>query len=182
MNFPQKSTPPRRQQGASLIVALVMLAVISAMGISAFVASNTQFRMAANLQFQNVATNAAESALAQAETWIATNYGNAGFTTRVSGPLYPAGTGPDPLTMTWDDTTSVKVDLLGVDMLGSQRYFIEQLVVNRVLPSNSVGSCNVYGLSGPCPTVNVYRLTARGTSIFGTTRVVQSVFAVRINV
>lgn len=173
---------PRRQRGASLIVALVMLAVIAAMGISGFLASNAQFRMAANLQFQNVATNHAENALAQAETWIAANYGNSGFATRAAGGLYPAGTGPDPLTMTWDDTTSVKVDLLGVDMLGSQRYFIEQLVVNRVLPSNSVGSCNVYGLSGPCPTVNVYRLTSRGSSIFGTTRVVQSVFAVRINV
>ena len=167
----------RHQSGAALIVALVMLAVIAAMGISAFVASNAQFRMAANLQFQNVATNNAESALAQAETWIATNFGNAGFTARSSGGLYPAGTGPDPLTMTWDDTTSVKVDVLG-----SERYFIEQLVVNRVLPSNSVGSCNVYGLSGPCPTVNVYRLSARGSSILGTTRIVQSVFAVRINV
>jgi hypothetical protein len=79
--------------------------------------------------------------------------------------------------MTWDDTTSVPVGALG-----TERYFIEQLVANRVLPSNSVGSCNVYGLSGPCPTVNVFRLTARGTSILGTTRVVQSVFAVRTNV
>lgn len=167
----------RRQRGASLVVALVMLAVIAAMGISAFVASNTQFRMAANMQFQNMASGNAEGALAQAETWIATNFSNAGFTTRVSGGLYPSGTAPDPLTMTWDDTTSVSVGTFG-----TQRYFIEQVVANRVLPSNSVGSCNVYGLSGPCPTVNVYRLTARGTSILGTARVVQSVFAVRVNV
>jgi type IV pilus assembly protein PilX len=168
---------PARQRGASLIVTLVMLGVITVLGISAFVASSSQFRMAANMQFQNIATHNAESALAQAETWITTNFSNGGFTTRVSGGLYPAGTGPDALTMTWDDTTSVKVDTLG-----TERYVIEQLVVNRVLPSNSVGSCNVYGLSGPCPTVNVYRLTARGTSILGTSRVVQSVFAVRINV
>lgn len=178
--IPVTAVGPGRQRGASLIVALVMLAVIAAMGISAFVASNTQFRMAANLQFQNIATSNAESALAQAETWIATNFGNAGFTTRVSGGLYSAaGTAaPDPLATAtvWDDTTSVKVN-----SLDSERYMIEQLVVNRVLPSNSVGSCNVYGLSGPCPHVNVYRLTARGTSIFGTTRVVQSVFAVRTN-
>lgn len=168
----------RQQRGASLVVALVMLAVIAAMGISAFVASNTQFRMAANMQFQNMASGNAEGALAQAETWIATNYSNAGFTTRVAGGLYPSTTAsPDPLTMTWDDTTSVSVGVLG-----TQRYYIEQLVANRVLPSNSVGSCNVYGLSGPCPTVNVYRLTARGTSVLGTARIVQSVFAVRINV
>lgn len=166
-----------RQRGASLIVTLVMLGVITVLGISAFVASSSQFRMAANMQFQNVATHNAESSLANAETWITTNFTNGGFTSRVAGGLYPSGTGPDPLTMTWDDTTSVKVDTLG-----NERYFIEQLVANRVLPSNSVGSCNVYGLSGPCPTVNVYRLTARGTSILGTARFVQSVFAVRINV
>jgi type IV pilus assembly protein PilX len=172
-----KTSLLRRQHGASLIVTLVMLGVITAMGITAFVASSSQFRMAANTQFQNIATHNAESGLAQAETWITTNFTNGGFAARVPGGLYPAGTGPDPLTMTWDDTTSIKVDVLG-----TERYFIEQLVVNRVLPSNSIGSCNVYGLSGPCPTVNVYRLTSRGTSILGTARVVQSVFAVRINV
>jgi len=169
--------PASRQRGASLIVTLVMLGVITVLGISAFVASSSQFRMAANMQFQNVATHNAESALAQAETWITANYTNGGFTNRVAGGLYPAGTGPDALTMTWDDNTSVSVNALG-----TERYVIEQLVVNRVLPSNSVGSCNVYGLSGPCPTVNVFRLTGRGTSILGTGRVVQSVFAVRTNV
>lgn len=167
----------RRQRGASLLVALVMLAVLMIMGVSAYVASNTQFRMAANLQFQNIAVASAESALATAENWIAANYNNAGFTTRTAGGLYPVGTAPDPLTMPWDDTTSVKVDALG-----SQRFMIELLAADRVLPSNSIGNCNVYGMSGPCPRVNVYRLTARGTSILGTTKQVQSVFAVRINI
>jgi type IV pilus assembly protein PilX len=176
IRFPQHA-PASRQRGASLVVTLVMLGVITVLGISAFVASSSQFRMAANMQFQNIATQNAESSLAQAETWITTNFTNTGFATRTSGGLYPGGTGPDPFTMTWDDTTSVPVGALG-----TERYFIEQLVTNRVLPSNSVGSCNVYGLSGPCPTVNVFRLTARGTSILGTTRVVQSVFAVRTNV
>lgn len=167
----------RRQRGASLIVSLVMLAVLMLMGVAAYVASTTQFRMAANLQFQNVALGNAESALAQAENWIASNYNHAGFTTRTPGGLYPTGTAPDPLTMTWDDTTSVKGDALG-----SQRFVIEMLVADRVLPSNSIGNCNVYGQSGPCPRVNVYRLTGRGTSILGTTKIVQSVFAVRINI
>ena len=174
IRFPQHA-PASRQRGASLIVTLVMLGVITILGISSFVASSSQFRMAANMQFQNTATQFAESALAQAETWITTNFTNGGFATRGSGGLYPSGTGPDALNMTWDATTSVVVD-------STKSYFIEQLVVNRVLPSNSVGSCNVYGLSGPCPTVNVFRLTGRGTAVMGTSRTVQSVFAVRTNV
>lgn len=167
----------RRQRGASLVVALVMLAVLMALGISGYVASTTQFRMAGNLQFQNIAAANAESALAQAETWIVTNFTDAGFTSRVPGGLYPLNTGPDPLTMTWDDTTSVSTGLLG-----TQRYYIELIVANRILPSNSITTCNIYGLSAPCPAVNVYRLTARGTSILGTTKIMQSVFAVRVNV
>jgi Tfp pilus assembly protein PilX len=169
-----------RQRGASLIVTLVMLGVITAIGISAFVASSSQFRMAANMQFQNVATHNAESALAQAETWIVTNYGDSGFTTRVSGGVYPTGTAPDPLATgtVWDNTTSVRVDLLG-----TERYFIELIVAGRKLPANSLSpSACGYGSNAPCPSVNLYRITARGSSILGTVKIVQSVFAVRVNV
>jgi Tfp pilus assembly protein PilX len=166
-----------RQRGSSLIVAMIMLGVAAMLGIAAYVASTTQFKMAANLQFQTQAQGNAESALAQAETWTLANYNNAGFVTRAPGGLYPPGTAPDMLTMTWDDTTSVKVDTAG-----TQRFAVELVVVNRVLPSNSLGSCNVYGISGPCPKVNVYRLTGYGTSVLGTTKVVQSVFAVRLNI
>jgi type IV pilus assembly PilX-like protein len=165
------------QSGASLVIVMVMVTVLMLLGISGYVASTTQFRVAANLQFNNVALGNAESALAIAEGWIAANYNNAGFAARTPGGLYPIGTGPDPLTMTWDDTTSVKADVLG-----AQRFMIEVIVADRVLPANSIGNCNVYGMSGPCPRVNVYRLTARGTSILGTTKLVQSIFTVRINV
>jgi Tfp pilus assembly protein PilX len=166
-----------RQGGASLVVTLIMLVVLMLMGVSAIVVSNTQFRMAANLQFQNLAMANADSALAQAESWIGKNFSNPGFATRSDGGLYPVGTAPDPNTMAWTDTTSVKVDILG-----NQRYTIELLAGPRTLPSNSIGNCNVYGQIAPCPKVNVYRLTGRGTSVLGAVKIVQSIYAVRTNV
>jgi len=167
----------RTQSGASLVVTLVLLAVLMIMGVTAIVISKQQLRMAGNYQFQSLALTNAETGLATAENWLPSNYNNSGFVTRSPGGLYPAGTAPDPLTMTWDDTTSVKVDAAGM-----QRFMIELVVAARVLPSNSLGNCNVYGMSGPCPRVNVYRLTGRGTSAIGASRVVQSVFAVRVNI
>ena len=166
-----------KQSGSSLVVTLIMLVALMFMGVTAVVVSNSQFRMAGNLQFQNLAMNNAESAVAQAENWLAANFSNAGFSARVSGGLYPANSNPDPYTIVWDDTTSVKTDASG-----NQRYIIEMLGADRVLPSNSVGNCNVYGMSGPCPKVNVYRITGRGTSVRGSVKLVQSIYSVRVNI
>ena len=161
------------QRGASLVVTLVMLVVLMLMGITAIVVSNTQFRMAANLQFQNLAMNNAESALAQAENWLALNVADPGFAARVNGGLYPEGMVVDPFTMVWDDNTSVRVDALG-----SQRYAIELLGV-RTTPANSVVGCvNSYGQSAPCRVVRVFRLSSRGVSVLGAAKMVQSIFAV----
>jgi len=164
------------QTGGSLVVSMIMLVVLMLMGVAAIVVSNTQYRMAGNFQFQNLALASAESALAQAETWINDNSGDGKFITRVAGGIYPQGTGPDPFTMTWDDTTSEKVGVLG-----SQRYIIEMLAPNRVLPSNSLVTCT-YGGSGPCPQVNVFRITARGVSARGSTKFVQSIYTVRTSI
>ena len=167
---------PVTQRGSSLVVTMIMLVVLMLMGVTAVVVSNAQYRMAGNLQFQNLAMNNAESAVAQAESWASVNFNNNGFKARVSGGLYPEGSNPDPYTMTWDDTTSVKLDLLG-----GQRYMIELMGPDRILPSNSLGVCNPYGLVGPCPRVNIFRITGRGASIRGSIKLVQSVFAVRAN-
>jgi len=182
MQVPVFSRPLKAlQSGASLLVAMVMLVVLMLMGVTAVVVSSDQFRMAANLQFQNLAMSGADSALAFAENWTVANFNNAGFVARTSGGLYPGasvsgGAAPDPFTMVWDDSTSTKID-----SGGSQRFMVEKIVAGRVLPSNSIGNCNVYGQNAPCPKVNVYRITARGTSILGATKIVQSVFATRSN-
>jgi Tfp pilus assembly protein PilX len=167
----------RKQAGSSLVVSMIMLVVLMMMGVGAIVVSNTQYRMAGNFQFQNLAMAAAESALSQAENWVALNHADPKLITRAPGGLYPVGTGPDAYAMAWDDTTSEKVDAGG-----TQRYVVEVLASDRVLPSNSITTCNVYGLSGPCPRVNVFRVSARGSSARGSTKIVQTVFTVRVNI
>jgi len=52
-----------RQSGAALFVSLIMLVALTIIGLSAANRSNLQERMAGNLHIQNLAFNAAESAV-----------------------------------------------------------------------------------------------------------------------
>lgn len=165
----------RGQGGSSLVVSMIMLVVLMLMGVAAIVVSNTQYRMAGNFQFHNLAMAGAESTLSVAERWLVDNTLDPKLQARVSGGLYPEGTGPDPYTMVWDDTTSERVG--GLD---NQRYIIEVIGDTRYLPGQSAAQsgCGQYTAQGPCSAVGVFRVTARGTSARGSAKIVQSVFTV----
>src|SRR5262249_30964361 len=72
---------PSRQQGATLVVALILLGVLMLSGLAAMYSSSSQFRMAGNMQYRTIAMNQAETATAAAESWLAsgTNYLATGF-------------------------------------------------------------------------------------------------------
>jgi type IV pilus assembly protein PilX len=172
-----KTGSPARQGGATLVIAMLILVLIMMIGITAISTSDTQFKLAGNLQFEDSAMNNTEIAISAAESWLTsgTNFEDAGFTAYngVATPhVLPKGhLANDPLTMAWNDTNS-----LAVAGNGRQRYFIEQMSRNNRLP----GSSQVQG--GRCSaapnTVNTYLITARGTSNRGATKFVQSYFSV----
>jgi len=54
---------PCKQRGATLIVGLVMLVLLTLLGVTAFNTSTSQFRVVGNMQFQSEATAAAQAAL-----------------------------------------------------------------------------------------------------------------------
>ncbi len=62
--------PPKRQQGATLIIALVMLLLISLLAIGGMQSSVMQERMASNAHDGAIAFQASETALRQAENDI----------------------------------------------------------------------------------------------------------------
>jgi Tfp pilus assembly protein PilX len=196
---------PARQQGATLVVALLILVLIMMIGITAVSTSNTQFKLAGNLQFEDSAMNNAEASITAAEAWLAsgTNYANAAFTAvapttspdpgsaAATPELLPittvaairAARATAPLTMTWGTANSRCVgdgDLTtaACDAPGNtaQRYLIELMSRNNRLQ----GSSQVVGgrTSAGCNQVNTYQITGRGTSARGATRFVQSYFSV----
>lgn len=67
-----KGTSAASQRGATLIVSLVILAIITILGVASMRSSNLELRMAASARDRAVAFQAAESALAQVEAMLAT--------------------------------------------------------------------------------------------------------------
>jgi Tfp pilus assembly protein PilX len=173
--------PPSRQNGATLIIALILLVLIMTLGIAAFNSSKVQFKLAGNLQFEEIAMNNAETAVATAEGWLstATNFKSGGFTAYSSATpqLHPIGhlqnlaaPANDALTMAWDGTSDVQVGS------GNQRYMIQLMSTGNTLIGSrmDMGGHN----STACNKVNTYMITARGQATRGATKFIQSYYSV----
>lgn len=170
-----------RQRGATLVIALLILVLIMMIGITAVSTSDTQFKLAGNLQFEDSARNNAEAAASGAENWLATgtNFLDAGFTVADAAKPQllpraaprPLSRDTDPLTITWSDANS-----LSIGGNTNQRYRIEQMSLNNRL----IGSSRVVGgrVSTTCNRVNTYLITGRGVSVRGATKLVQSYYSV----
>ncbi len=65
--------PPQHQDGATLIVSLVILAVITILGVASMRTANLELKMASSARDRAVAFQAAESALNSAEALLRTN-------------------------------------------------------------------------------------------------------------
>lgn len=165
------------QRGSSLIISMIILVILMLLGVSAMVTSDTAFKLAGNLQFQDSALNNAEAAMAAGEEWIGGSTGgvenirNAAFSSTTVGGLYPLATEPDSLTMTWTDDYSV-----AVGGNSAQRYFIDLMSENNQLLTSGA---DIGGrTSAACNKVNTYRIVGRGTSARGAVKFVESYYSV----
>ena len=164
------------QRGSTLVISLIILIILMLLGVTATVISNTAFKLAGNLQFENNAMNSAETTLSEVENWLKTgsiDYKHVDFfaalpVTASTTGRYPINSGIDPMNMSWNDTDSA--------VAGQGRYIIELMSTKNF----SIGSSVTIGgpLSYACNRVNTYQITARSTSMRGAARLVQSYFSV----
>lgn len=177
--YPRGIAAGRQKGASSLFITVILVLVVMLLGVTAAVLSSTQFKLAGNLQYENIAFNLAEGALASAENWLSTgtNSRNAGFTTRSTDTpqLYPIGylatNGIDLLTMAWSDTNSLAVG--GDD---TRRYLVEKYGADNQPLGTGLDSGG-RPLTG-CQKVDVFRISTRGTSAKGTTKLVQTTYSV----
>lgn len=148
---------PKAQRGSTLIISLIILIILMLLGVTAMNTSDTQYKMAANLQFESTALNNAETAINTAEaTLVPTN-----------AIVASAVTAADPFT---------KADT-------ADNYLIEFVSTNKVPLASASLDCT--DTTNPDPTIynclqclNTYLITAKGESGRGATKVIQTYFSV----
>lgn len=165
----------RHQAGLSLILVLIFMTLLSMLALSALRNVTLEEHMAGNSQDQNLAIQAAEAALRSCETVLQ------GVTVPAfdgSNGLYqPADAGSPQRweSVDWGSTSAVRTLADGTisGVFRQPACIIESL---GTVPSSNIGGSLRAGLAQG--TVNVYRVTARGTGARGSTVVMlQSTYA-----
>lgn len=150
--------PRRRERGAVLVIGLIFLVMMTILGLTALQASTTAERMAGNAQDLNIAFQAAEASLREAE----------GFLEQPALPafdgsngLYQYSDGNAPEPSIHDPTKSVEYatyeDVRSMGVAANPRYVIEQME-----PGHVRGSSLVVGASYGAARRVSYRITAVG--------------------
>jgi type IV pilus assembly protein PilX len=157
-SFPPSATPiavkPQLQTGSALIVSLVMLLLMTLVGLAGMQTTIMQEKMSANLHDRELALQAAETALRDAENTIM-NTPPTGFN-NASG-LYEMNSDDRPDWGGGTQTSASTIAYSGVlDGLASQPdYFVEDIA--SLQPA---GTSLEVGVA--IPPVAFYRITARG--------------------
>lgn len=127
--------PVAKQQGAALIVSLMILLIMAIIGVSALSNTGLEEKMSKNFQSSTIAFQAAESAIQQVVI-----QGDAGGTGQYDNPFYVAA--DDPLLMALDAGLDDASTVVSHD-LDPNAY-----IVNTQLNANSTV---IYKSDGYCP-------------------------------
>ncbi|RUQ29191.1 MAG: hypothetical protein EKK68_12940 [Candidatus Competibacteraceae bacterium] len=165
-----------KQQGAALVVALIMLVLMTLVGITAMQVTTVQEKMVANSRDLNVAFQAAEVALLRGEHYVK-NMQDAIFTTTCKGSgstiglCKPGQSTPIWTTISWSDTDPVTLEY-GNEQENKQIPASETSVDNiQPLPAKTVAKqpryiiediTSVSGGGQANLSKGLYRITAQG--------------------
>ena len=159
----------KSEQGAVLIVSLIMLLVMTVIGLAGMEVTNLEEKMAGNMRDRNIAFQAAEAALSDAEDYLQSTTLLPAFNGSVAG-LYSRDSDLWE-SVNWTGTGAVKTySGDGFDNLAeAPAYVIESLDVVSDSDSLELGSA--------ADTKSYYRISARAVGQTDTAEVIlQSVY------
>ncbi|MGH8499642.1 MAG: pilus assembly PilX family protein [Methylococcales bacterium] len=165
------ANPPANQKGAALAVSLIMLLVLTLIGVSGMQTTVMEEKMSGNARDYNLAFQAAEVALRNAESYVDGLVTITDFNTQIpnDGLLSEAEPDPDYLsTDTWYGTNgstvgSIQPDHIVSSLYGHQPRYIIKFVTENDPGGNSRLNIRGYAEQLPGARVAVFKVTARGT-------------------
>ena len=166
-----------KQKGAVLFVGLMMLLIMSLIAITSMQGSTLEVRMAGNTKDSLVALQTAEAALRAAENLLASGtLILADFDTNGSDGLYDNANNDLWSTLSWDATDSREHSTFNKpeNVSVRPRFIIQRIASTQVAEDLIIQG---YGEGQSEQTVELFRVTARGTGGIDNTEVVlQSIF------
>jgi len=162
MKARQPITLSKHQNGAVLIVSLMLLVVMTLIGVTSMRTTIMQEKMTGNSRDISLAFQAAEIAIKDAEDFIENTLVSpaAAFDGATDG-LYPANSNPDILAAATWATAVVYSDGDFSNVSTQPRYIIELGgSIGAATDDINVGG---YGESSGTSTLTAFRITARGT-------------------
>ncbi len=158
----------RQQRGATLVVALIILLVLTILGFSSSQSVILQEKMTFSVQDAHVALQSAELGIAEAEQFIEDNIvTKAAFADNGQGTLrglYTQGNGPDNLfdPAAWTAANSQQANISVHPDVPAPRFIIEDTGLSD--EDDNVGSVNItgYGQTTGQGDINSFRIIAQG--------------------
>ena len=151
----------RQQRGAVLAVSLVFLLVITLIAVGSMKNTILEEKMAGNIRDRNLAFQATESAVREAELFVAGIASLGGFDG--TGGLYrQTDIEPDFYDMTtWNDATKYIVAIEGYGAYDAPRYYIKHFTT--VVGQEGAMNLSGYGDNKGTGDVTIFKITGRGT-------------------
>jgi len=147
-----------RQRGATLMISLMILLVMTLIGITSMGTSNLEEKMAGNDRDINMAFHAAEAALRQAESYVMNDIASTAAFDGTNTGLYAVDSNPDiDAAATWTNSLNYSGTISGINT--APKYIIE--VMGAV--GNEDVNISGYGESSGAGIITTFRITTRGT-------------------
>lgn len=167
-----------KQSGAVLFVGLMMLLVMSLIAVTSMQGSTLEVRMAGNTRDSLVALQTAEAALKAGESLLDTGgLSLAEFDNNGSDALYDNSDDELWKSISWQDANSRRYMAFNPSNVTTEpRFIIQHIAETQVAPKLLVEG---YGQGQAGQTIQLFRVTARGTGGSDNTEVIlQSLYGV----
>jgi len=172
----------QHQSGSVLIISLIVMLVLTILGVSGMKSAVLEEKMAGNVRDTQLAFQAAEATLREAEQYIDTNIVSlTNFDTDGSDGLYDKSEQKLWNTINWDSSDSIEYSSFNTSYAvnAPPRFVVQHLVTQQ----DNLDTLNMdnYGQGTGAGRVEMFLITARATGSSGNNAVLlQSTFGKRL--